>query len=74
MSRRKLSWLKKVEQGDVEMMFPHRNVEGRGVRGTGVAEKTSGAGKGTGKICTRAMSVEMQSKIKRWVSEPRKRK
>jgi hypothetical protein len=73
MSRRKLLWLKRVEQGDVEMMFPHRNVEGRGVWGTGVAEKSKGAGKGVGTICTRAMSTEMQSKIKRWVSEPRKR-
>lgn len=74
MSRRKLLWMKRAEKGDVETMFPHRNVEGLGRRGTGAVEKSSGAGKGAGKICTRAMSTEMRSKIKRWISEPAKKK
>lgn len=74
MSRRKLLWIKKDAQGDVEIMFPHKNVAGLGVRGTGVTEKSSGAGKGTGTICTRAMSTEMQLKIKRWISDIGKKK
>ena len=69
MSRRKLLWKKRDTQGDVETMFPHGNVEGRGIRGTGAVEKTSGVGKGIGNICTRAMSTEMQMKIKRWISD-----
>lgn len=74
MSRRNLLWKKKDGQGDVEGMFPHSNVEGLGRAGTGALEKSSGAGKGIGTICTRAMSTEMQSKIKRWISEkPKKR-
>ena len=74
MSRRKLLWRKRDLQGDVETMFPHSNVEGLGRRGTGAVEKTSGVGKGIGNICTRAMSTEMQMKIKRWISETPKRK
>jgi len=74
MSRRKLLWRKKDGQGDVETMFPHSNVEGLGRSGTGAVEKSSGVGKGVGQICTRAMSDEMQAKIRRWISEqPKKR-
>ena len=74
MSRRKLMWLKNAEKGDVETMFPHRNVEGLGRAGTGAVEKSSGAGKGAGKICTRAMSTEMQAKVRRWISDPKKKR
>ena len=74
MSRRKLLWKKRDTQGDVAAMFPTKNIEGRGIRGTGVTEKASGAGKGTGTICTRAMSTEMQAKVRRWISETPKRK
>ena len=74
MSRRKLLWKKRDTQGDVAAMFPTKNIEGRGIRGTGALEKTSGVGKGIGNICTRAMSTEMQLKIRRWISETPKRK
>jgi len=69
MGRRRLLWEKKSRQGDVGGMIPNRNVEGRGVSGTGVDGNTLTPGKGAGTICTRAMSPEMEQKVTRWARE-----
>ena len=74
MGRRRLLWEKKALQGDVNRMIPYHNVEGRGVRGTGVDGSTVTPGTGAGTICTRAMSRDMQNKVTRWVIEAGKKK
>lgn len=74
MGRRRMLWEKKARQGSVDGMIPHSNVQGLGIRGTGVDGSTLTPGKGTGVICTRAMSPEMERKVTRWAADAGKKK
>lgn len=74
MGRRRVLWVKKSLQGDVDRMIPRRDVQGLGIRGTGIEGSTLTPGKGAGNICTRAMSLKKETMIKRWAVEFGKKK